>query len=126
MRLRPEGGVEAIAYGRGIASRAIDDLRGMTASAIFCLSLSGHPQATSLVHQSAQTIARLIADMKASYNCQFAVLGSGIGLAPRYISLVERCITEEPAAYHTNIVAAHYLNDAGLLDAALLAEENLP
>lgn len=57
----------------------------MTAKTIFALSQSGHSQATSLVHRSAQTIARLIADMKASYNCQYAVLGGSIGLAPGYI-----------------------------------------
>lgn len=117
------GCVEAIASGRGIAALATDDLQGMTAKSIFALAQSGHPQATSLVHRSAQTIARLIADMKASVNCQCAVLGGSIGLAPGYLPLVEIYLAQEPAVYHTKIVAAHYQHDAGLIGAALLAED---
>ena len=117
------GCVEAIASGRGIAALATDDLQGMTAKSIFALAQSGHPQATSLVHRSAQTIARLIADMKASVNCQCAVLGGSIGLAPGYLPLVETYLAQEPAVYHTKIVAAHYQHDAGLIGAALLAED---
>ena len=46
-----------------------------------------------------------------------------IGLAPGYIPLVERYLAQEPAVYHTPIVAAHYQHDAGLIGAALLAED---
>lgn len=100
------GCVEAIASGRGIAALATDDLQGMTAKSIFALAQSGHPQATSLVHRSAQTIARLIADMKASVNCQCAVPGGSIGLAPGYPPAGWRFIGGgEPAVYHTKIVA---------------------
>lgn len=117
------GCVEAIASGRGITALATDDLQGATAKSIFALSQKGHPQAISLVHRSAQTIARLIADMKASYDCQCVVLGGSIGLASGYLSLVEEYLTQEPAVYHTNILAAHYQHDAGLLGATLLAED---
>ena len=54
---------------------------------------------------------------------QCAVLGGSIGLAPGYIPLVERYLAQEPAVYHTPIVAAHYQHDAGLIGAALLAED---
>jgi N-acylmannosamine kinase len=72
----------------------------MTAKSIFALAQSGHPQATSLVHRSAQTIARLIADMKASFNCQCAVRAAASAGARLY-SLVERYLAQEPAVYHT-------------------------
>lgn len=117
------GCVEAIASGRGITALATDDLQGSTAKSIFSLSQKGHRQAMLLVHRSAQTIARLIADMKASYDCQYVVLGGSIGLAPGYLPLVEEYLMQEPAVYYTNIVAAHYQHDAGLLGAALLAED---
>lgn len=71
----------------------------MTAKTIFALSQSGHSRATSLVHRSAQTIARLIADMKASYNCQYAVWAAVSGWRPA-IFLVERYLAQEPAVYH--------------------------
>ncbi len=118
------GCVEAIASGRGIAALATDDLHGMTARAIFALSQNGHPQAMSLIHQSARTVAQLIADMKAGYDCQYAVLGGSVGLAPGYLALIEAYLAQEPAVYHAKILAAHYQHDAGLLGAALLAEEN--
>jgi N-acylmannosamine kinase len=106
----------------GIAALATDDLQGMTAKSIFALAQSGHPQATSLVHRSAQTIARLIADMKASC-LPVCRPGGSIGWRLGYIHLVERYLAQEPAVYHTPIVAAHYQHDAGLIGAALLAED---
>ena len=62
-------------------------------------------------------------DMKAGYDCQCAVLGGSIGLAPGYIALVEEYLSQAPTVYHTKIIAAHHQHDAGLLGAALLAEE---
>lgn len=119
------GCVEAIASGRGIAALATDDLHGMTAKAIFAQAQNGHSQATSLIRQSAKTIARLIADIKAGYDCQYAVLGGSVGLAPGYLALVAAYLAQEPAVYHTTITAARYQHDAGLLGVALLAEEKV-
>ncbi|GLR09601.1 N-acetylmannosamine kinase [Mixta theicola] len=116
------GCVEAIASGRGIAALATDDLSGMNAQEIYALSLNGHAQATRLIQQSARTIARLIADLKASYDCQYVVLGGSVGLASGYLPLVTSFLSQEPAAFHTTIIAAHYQHDAGLLGAALLSE----
>jgi len=117
-----KGCVEAVASGRAIAANATDDLKGMDAKAIYALSVNGHPQAIRLIEQSAQAIARLIADLKASYDCQRVTLGGSVGLAPGYLSRVERYLAQEPATFHTPIIAAHYQHDAGLLGAALLSE----
>ncbi|WP_333501703.1 N-acetylmannosamine kinase [Kluyvera genomosp. 2] len=117
------GCVEAIASGRGIAAQAEDDLLGLDARAIYAQHLSGHPQATRLITGSARTLARLIADLKASYDCQCVVLGGSVGLAEGYLSLVTGFLAQEPSPFHTAVVAAHHRHDAGLLGAALLAEE---
>ncbi|GHK17735.1 hypothetical protein ECZU03_15240 [Escherichia coli] len=39
-----------------------------------------------------------------------------------YLALVETYLAQEPAAFHVDLLAAHYRHDAGLLGAALLAQ----
>ncbi|MDY9231342.1 ROK family protein, partial [Escherichia coli] len=62
-----------------------------------------------------RTLARLIADIKATTDCQCVVVGGSVGLAEGYLALVE-------TAFHVDLLAAHYRHDAGLLGAALLAQ----
>ncbi|MBV7405043.1 N-acetylmannosamine kinase [Enterobacter sp. ENT03] len=112
------GCVEAIASGRGIAAAAQDDLAGSDAKTIFALSAQGHDGAGALVTRSAEALARLIADVKAATDCQCVVLGGSIGLAPGYLTRVQTALSREPARYHTELLAAHYQHDAGLLGAA--------
>jgi len=112
------GCVEAIASGRGIAAAAQDDLAGSDAKTIFALSAEGHVGASMLVMRSATALARLIADVKATTDCQCVVLGGSIGLAPGYLDRVQTALSREPALYHTELFAAHYQHDAGLLGAA--------
>lgn len=86
------GCVEAIASGRGIAAAAQGDLAGCDAKAIFAHAANGHAQARELVQRSAQTLARLVADVKATTDCQRVVVGGSIGLAPGYLALVCACL----------------------------------
>ncbi|TCW13415.1 N-acetylmannosamine kinase [Raoultella sp. BIGb0138] len=114
-----KGCVEAIASGRGIAAAAVGELSGLDAKAIFALAGEGHQQARSLIQRSAQTLARLIADLKAVTDCQCVVVGGSIGLASGYLPLVEKYLLQEPAVYHVPLREAYYRHDAGLLGAAL-------
>lgn len=50
------------------------------------------------------------------------VVGGSVGLAEGYLALVETYLAQEPAAFHVDLLAAHYRHDAGLLGAALLAQ----
>lgn len=117
------GCVEAIASGRGIAAAARDDLAGLDAKALFVHAERGHPQALALVDRSARTLARLIADIKAAFDCQYVVMGGSVGLAPGYLDRVKRALAEEPAMFHVELLPAHYRQDAGLLGAALFTQE---
>ncbi|MFU0921238.1 N-acetylmannosamine kinase [Kluyvera sichuanensis] len=117
------GCVEAVASGRAIAAQAVDDLQGLDARTIYAHYQQGHPQATCLIERSAHAVARLIADLKASGDCECVVLGGSVGLAEGYLSLVCAWLAQEPTAFHTPIMAAHHQHDAGLLGAALWAEE---
>lgn len=116
------GCVEAIASGRGIAAQARDELAGLDAKAIFSLAAQGALQARELVAQSARTLARLIADVKAVTDCQSVVIGGSVGLAEGYVAQVTNFLSREPQVYQVALRAAHYRHDAGLLGAALLAQ----
>lgn len=116
------GCVEAIASGRGIAAAAKDDLAGCDAKSIFARAAEGHTQAQALITQSAHTLARLIADVKAITDCQRVVLGGSVGLASGYLAQVQASLAQLPAVYQVAMRAAHYRHDAGLLGAALLAQ----
>ncbi len=135
------GCVEAIASGRGIAAAAQGELAGADARTIFTRAGQGDEQAQQLIHRSARTLARLIADIKATTDCQCVVVGGSVGLAEGYLALVETYLAQEPAAlaegylalvetylaqepaaFHVDLLAAHYRHDAGLLGAALLAQ----
>ena len=113
------GCVEAIAAGRAIADAAGGELTGLDAKSIFALAQQHHLQARSLVQRSAQTLARLIADLKALTDCQCVVVGGSIGLADGYQPLVREYLAQEPAVYHVPLREARYRHDAGLLGAAL-------
>lgn len=116
------GCVEAIASGRGIAAAAEGALAGCDAKTIFSRAGQGDEQASRLIHRSARTLARLVADVKATIDCQIVVIGGSMGLAEGYLTLVENYLAQEPSAYHVELRAAHYRHDAGLLGAALLAQ----
>ncbi len=116
------GCVEAIASGRGIAAAAQGELAGCDARTIFTRAGQGNEQATQLIHRSAHTLARLIADVKATTDCQCVVIGGSVGLAEGYLAQVETYLAQEPDVYQVTLQSAHYRHDAGLLGAALLAQ----
>jgi N-acylmannosamine kinase len=115
------GCVEAIASGRGIAAAAQGHLAGLDAKAIFAKAREGDAQARSLMHRSAQVLARLIADVKAVSDCQRVVMGGSVGLSDGYLALVADYLSQEPTVYQVKLQAAYYRHDAGLLGAAMLA-----
>lgn len=116
------GCVEAIASGRGMAAAAQGELAGCDAKTLFARAGQGNEQAKQLIQRSARALAGLIADVKATTDCQRVVIGGSVGLAEGYLALVEQCLAHAPSAYHVTLSAAHYRHDAGLLGAALLAQ----
>lgn len=90
-------------------------MAGANAKTIFTHAGQGDEQAQQLIHRSAHVLARLIADIKATTDCQCVVVGGSVGLAEGYLALVETYLAQEPAAFHVDLLAAHYRHDAGLL-----------
>lgn len=119
------GCVEAMASGRGIARAANGDLAGCTAKQIFAHAAAGHPQAEELIQRSARVLARLIADIKVATDCQCVVLGGSVGLADGYLARVKAWLEEEPEICRVPLFRAKHQHDAGLLGAALLAQNRM-
>ena len=69
---------------------------------VFTRAGQGDEQAQQLIHRSARTLARLIADIKATTDCQCVVVGGSVGLAEGYLALVETYLAQEPAAFHVD------------------------
>ncbi|ACY83367.1 N-acetylmannosamine kinase [Edwardsiella piscicida] len=113
------GCVESIASGRAIAAAAQDDLVGLDARAIFQRAAAGDAQAQRLIARSAQAIAQLIADLRATLDIQCAVIGGSVGLAPGYLDQVQHFLRQMPHAYHATLYSARHQRDAGLIGAAL-------
>ena len=89
---------------------------------LFSRAPAGRRAGAAVIHRSARTLARLIADIKATTDCQCVVVGGSVGLAEGYLALVETYLAQEPAAFHVDLLAAHYRHDAGLLGAAPSAQ----
>lgn len=117
------GCVEAIASGRAIASQATQELVGKDAKAIFAAFHQGNSQAKSIIERSANTIANLVTDIKATTDADCVVLGGSVGLAKGYIELVQAAQIKQPVALQVPILSAHYHHDAGLWGAVLWARE---
>lgn len=113
------GCVESIASGRAIAAAAQGDLTGLDARAIFQRAAADDAQAQRLIARSAQAIAQLIADLRATLDIQCAVIGGSVGLAPDYLAQVQYFLRQLPHAYHTTLYPARHQRDAGLIGAAL-------
>lgn len=116
------GCVEAIAAGRAIARDAAKWDNPCEPPEVFERFRAGDPQAVSLVDKSAKAIAHLIADLKINLDIERIALGGSVGLAEGYLARVNHFLAEMPEIYRPEIVRAYYAQDAGLIGAAWLAE----
>ncbi|MBA5764636.1 N-acetylmannosamine kinase [Vibrio sp. 404] len=112
------GCVEAIASGTAIKRRS-DELFNPVISNIELFELAEmNPQAEEIITASAEAIATLCCNLKATLDLDVIVLGGGVGLAHGYLQRVQRCILQRPNAFQVPIVAAKGDYDACLLGAA--------
>lgn len=76
------------------------------------------PKAEAIIQASAQAIATLCCNLKATLDLDVIVLGGGVGLANGYLSRVMEHIAQRPHAFQVPIIAAQGDYDACLLGAA--------
>lgn len=112
------GCVEAIASGTAIKRRS-DELFNPVISNIELFKLAEmNPQAEEVITASAEAIATLCCNLKATLDLDVIVLGGGVGLAHGYLQRVQQCILQRPNAFQVPIVEAKGDYDACLLGAA--------
>lgn len=112
------GCVEAIASGTAI-KKASDACFSPPISNIELFEIASHnPQAEAIIDRSANAIATLCCNLKATLDLDVIVLGGGVGLALGYLDRVNQLIRQRPQAFQISVVPAQGDYDACLLGAA--------
>ncbi|MBD1555806.1 N-acetylmannosamine kinase [Vibrio sp. S9_S30] len=112
------GCVEAVASGNAMQRQVKEKLRsGITNVQLFELA-PHNPQAQAIINHSANAIATLCRNLKASLDLDAIVIGGGIGLANGYLEAVRRYIQQSPPPFHVSLYSAKGDYDACLLGAA--------
>ena len=112
------GCVEAIASGTAI-KKASDACFSPPISNIELFEIASHnPQAEAIIDRSANAIATLCCNLKATLDLDVIVLGGGVGLALGYLERGNQLIRQRPQAFQISVVPAQGDYDACLLGAA--------
>ncbi|MFC0323033.1 N-acetylmannosamine kinase [Gallibacterium melopsittaci] len=119
------GCVEAIASGRAIEATASLWDNPCSPKEVFERFRQQDPQASAVIHRSAQAIANLIADLVIGLDIQKVVIGGSVGLAEGYLPLVQTYLQQQPKFYQCQVERAFHGQDAGLIGAAWWVEQNL-
>ena len=112
------GCVESIASGTAIQRRSNQVFTPPISNVELFERAPDEPQAEIIIQTSAQAIATLCCNLKATLDLDVIVLGGGVGLAKGYLQRVEQAIAHRPPAFRLPIVAAQGDYDACLLGAA--------
>ncbi|EAQ51701.1 ROK family protein, partial [Vibrio sp. MED222] len=81
-----------------------------------------NPSAEHIIQQSAQAIATLCCNLKATLDLDVIVIGGGVGLAAGYLERVAQHIEMRPRPFQVKLAPAKGNHDACLLGAAALFE----
>ncbi|SNY90293.1 N-acylmannosamine kinase [Cohaesibacter sp. ES.047] len=117
------GTIESLASGRAIA-RYGSNLAGRDVAApeVFALWQQGTPWATSVVEQSARSIAELCANLRTILGLDRIVIGGSVGLATGYLECVSHILlNEEPELFNVDLQPAELGQDSPLFGALQFA-----
>ncbi|MDC5839204.1 N-acetylmannosamine kinase [Vibrio europaeus] len=117
------GCVESIASGTAIKKASDATFSNPISNIELFEQASSNPEAETIISQSANAIATLCCNLKASLDLDLIVLGGGVGLARNYIQRVEQAIQRRPKAFQIPVQAAKGNYDACLLGAAFQFKE---
>lgn len=117
------GCVEAIASGTALHKASQRQFSAPIDNIELFAQAESNPSAEALIEQSANAIATLCCNLKASLDLDIIVLGGGVGLAKGYLARVQRAIDQRPSAFQVSVVPAQGNYDACLLGAAFQFKE---
>jgi N-acetylmannosamine-6-phosphate 2-epimerase/N-acetylmannosamine kinase len=117
----PTGPLENTVSGRWIASEARASGHDVSAVEVFAAAARAEPWADQIVSTSAQSIARLCADIQLQFDPPRIIIGGGIGLAPGFLERVRSRVATLNSRLRPNLVAARLGPHAGLIGVADLS-----
>ncbi|MGF1751114.1 MULTISPECIES: N-acetylmannosamine kinase [Vibrio] len=115
-----QGCVEALASGTAIQKVARQQISACITNVELFQRAHHDTQANAIIDSSAQAIATVCSNLKASLDLDIIVIGGGVGLADGYIERIRRYIANKPAVFQVTITKAKGNHDACLLGAAAL------
>lgn len=120
-----KGCVEAIASGTAINKYAKQTISQTISNVELFEQAHLNSSAENIIQQSAQAIATLCCNLKASLDLDVIVIGGGVGLASGYLERVSQHIEMRPPPFQVKLVPAKGNHDACLLGAAALFEHTI-
>ncbi|KOO13891.1 N-acetylmannosamine kinase [Vibrio xuii] len=117
------GCVEAIASGTAIKKASDAEFNPPISNIDLFERADNNPIAEAIISHSAQAIATLCCNLKATLDLDVIVLGGGVGLAKGYLERVRKAIQTRPNAFQITVTEAVGNYDACLLGAAYQFKE---
>lgn len=118
-----QGCVEAIASGTAINQSAKQTINKTITNVELFEQAHLNSSAEHIIQQSAQAVATLCCNLKASLDLDVIVVGGGVGLATGYLERVTQHIEMRPRPFQIKLIPAKGNHDACLLGAAALFEQ---
>lgn len=110
--------LEQMASGFAIAATARKTGHEADARAVFAAAAAGESWAESIINDAVNHLAACLPGLQAIIDPQVIVIGGGVGLAPGYLSRLEKSLLRFPAILRPSLMPALLGADAGLLGAA--------
>lgn len=117
------GCVEAIASGTAIKKASDAEFVPPISNIELFEQAELNPKAETIILRSADAIATLCCNLKATLDLDVVVLGGGVGLARGYLDRVKKAIQSRPDAFQVPVIEAVGNYDACLLGAAYQFKE---
>ena len=117
------GCVEAIASGTAIKKASDAEFVPPISNIELFEQAELNPKAETIILRSADAIATLCCNLKATLDLDVVVLGGGVGLARGYLDRVKKTIQSRPDAFQVPVIEAVGNYDACLLGAAYQFKE---
>ncbi|EEX94626.1 N-acetylmannosamine kinase [Vibrio orientalis CIP 102891 = ATCC 33934] len=117
------GCVEVIASGTAIKKASDAEFTPPISNIDLFEQADSNPVAETIISHSAQAIATLCCNLKATLDLDVIVLGGGVGLAKGYLDRVRKAIQTRPSAFQIPVTEAIGNYDACLLGAAYQFKE---
>ncbi|WP_445500253.1 putative N-acetylmannosamine-6-phosphate 2-epimerase [Microvirga sp. G4-2] len=110
--------LEEVASGFAIAAAAHKAGHEADARGVFAAAAAGESWAEDIIDSTVNHLAACLPGLQAVIDPQVIVIGGGVGLAPGYLSRLEKALSCFPAILRPSLMPARLGADAGLLGAA--------